>query len=87
MKILLDVYRVLLIGCNFVFGGDMNVSKVQHSAFYKVVDYFCKFNDFLWLDPVDGSVDYTYHNEKNGCLLYTSPSPRDGLLSRMPSSA
>ena len=24
---------------------------------------------------------------KTGCLLYTSPSPRDGLLSRMPSSA
>ena len=23
----------------------------------------------------------------NFCLLYTSPSPRDGLLSRMPSSA
>ena len=28
----------------------------------------------------DGSSD-------SGCLLYTSPSPRDGLLSRMPSSA
>ena len=26
-------------------------------------------------------------NEAYGCLLYTSPSPRDGLLSRMPSSA
>ena len=26
-------------------------------------------------------------NSNNGCLLYTSPSPRDGLLSRMPSSA
>ena len=25
--------------------------------------------------------------EKFTCLLYTSPSPRDGLLSRMPSSA
>ena len=25
--------------------------------------------------------------EFKGCLLYTSPSPRDGLLSRMPSSA
>ena len=25
--------------------------------------------------------------EKVYCLLYTSPSPRDGLLSRMPSSA
>ena len=24
---------------------------------------------------------------KKTCLLYTSPSPRDGLLSRMPSSA
>ena len=25
--------------------------------------------------------------DQNTCLLYTSPSPRDGLLSRMPSSA
>ena len=25
--------------------------------------------------------------ERRSCLLYTSPSPRDGLLSRMPSSA
>ena len=25
--------------------------------------------------------------ESISCLLYTSPSPRDGLLSRMPSSA
>ena len=25
--------------------------------------------------------------ESMGCLLYTSPSPRDGLLARMPSSA
>ena len=30
-----------------------------------------------------------YDNTEYGCrcLLYTSPSPRDGLLSRMPSSA
>ena len=27
------------------------------------------------------------HGTALGCLLYTSPSPRDGLLSRMPSSA
>ena len=26
-------------------------------------------------------------DENHVCLLYTSPSPRDGLLSRMPSSA
>ena len=27
------------------------------------------------------------HAAIHTCLLYTSPSPRDGLLSRMPSSA
>ena len=32
--------------------------------------------------------DYLHYIKKyNRCLLYTSPSPRDGLLSRMPSSA
>ena len=35
-----------------------------------------------------GTVDsYLIWRMTNGCLLYTSPSPRDGLLSRMPSSA
>ena len=29
----------------------------------------------------------TQHQMQETCLLYTSPSPRDGLLSRMPSSA
>ena len=34
------------------------------------------------------SVFVSYHwGERRICLLYTSPSPRDGLLSRMPSSA
>ena len=28
-----------------------------------------------------------YPLDISSCLLYTSPSPRDGLLSRMPSSA
>ena len=47
----------------------------------------------------DGSIDTAHIADLNvttgkiandaitGCLLYTSPSPRDGLLSRMPSSA
>ena len=37
------------------------------------------------IKQVGGSV-LSIHNDKI-CLLYTSPSPRDGLLSRMPSSA
>ena len=43
----------------------------------------------------DGLIIFALHNRSidfmlrwiSSCLLYTSPSPRDGLLSRMPSSA
>ena len=35
-----------------------------------------------WDDGVNKAVD-----KYNGCLLYTSPSPRDSRKSRMPSSA
>ena len=34
-----------------------------------------------------GGCPHTAIREDCSCLLYTSPSPRDGLLSRMPSSA
>ena len=45
-----------------------------------------------WVDPFDS---WRYEMARRvdaadlrvACLLYTSPSPRDGLLSRMPSSA
>ena len=32
-------------------------------------------------------MDVAQQQRSRACLLYTSPSPRDGLLSRMPSSA
>ena len=46
-------------------------------------------------EMMDGRVKTLHPNVHGGllakrddnCLLYTSPSPRDGLLSRMPSSA
>ena len=44
-------------------------------------------------NPVFDSLGYMKNSSRDGfdelygCLLYTSPSPRDGLLSRMPSSA
>ena len=45
-----------------------------------------------WLEPDGEVVHFPIINDDNiagmyACLLYTSPSPRDGLLSRMPSSA
>ena len=42
----------------------------------------------LMLIPVVGAVILMFmKDDTEDCLLYTSPSPRDGLLSRMPSSA
>ena len=46
-------------------------------------------NTFLILQKGDGDFEATDQKITpfQLCLLYTSPSPRDGLLSRMPSSA
>ena len=37
--------------------------------------------------PSDPDITFLGAGGADTCLLYTSPSPRDGLLSRMPSSA
>ena len=39
------------------------------------------------IDTRNEKIGYKIREHSNSCLLYTSPSPRDGLLSRMPSSA
>ena len=41
---------------------------------------------FIEAKRIEGCSERTIQYYKS-CLLYTSPSPRDGLLSRMPSSA
>ena len=56
------------------------------------VDVGGTFTDLVRLNQSTGKVRLTkvastMENQAFGCLLYTSPSPRDGLLSRMPSSA
>ena len=43
-----------------------------------------RMNDVIDICKVTGNIEM---DGINICLLYTSPSPRDGLLSRMPSSA
>ena len=42
---------------------------------------------YLRIDPLKINVAAITPLMSYACLLYTSPSPRDGLLSRMPSSA
>ena len=39
------------------------------------------------INGCDGTAEVVISTGSSFCLLYTSPSPRDGLLSRMPSSA
>ena len=54
------------------------------------VDLFIREKSRLRLSPAGWSfLDYARRilDLVQDCLLYTSPSPRDGLLSRMPSSA
>ena len=41
----------------------------------------------LFIGAMGKSAQFLLHTWLPDCLLYTSPSPRDGLLSRMPSSA
>ena len=44
-------------------------------------------HNLLPLIPDSGTDTTSVSEQEYTCLLYTSPSPRDGLLSRMPSSA
>ena len=44
-------------------------------------------NDIMIMKHLEEGVLIKSKSQLNLCLLYTSPSPRDGLLSRMPSSA
>ena len=43
--------------------------------------------DYYYFQLDEVQTAYKYYVQSIDCLLYTSPSPRDGLLSRMPSSA
>ena len=43
--------------------------------------------DVYGVDKSSEKIELLRNGQTYICLLYTSPSPRDGLLSRMPSSA
>ena len=63
-----------------IFAGQYDVSGSQNGATFQAT--FDGLRD-IDIGP-DGAI---YVAEANNCLLYTSPSPRDATLSRMPSSA
>ena len=53
------------IGCQFLFGGDFNVTKYSCSTCSLYVKHFTESNNMLWLDALDGECDYTYHSDVN----------------------
>ena len=62
---------------------DELLGKIKEGQFVQSVE---KIANGLKVTLGDGSV-VEIVNGKDGCLLYTSPSPRDSTSSRMPSSA
>ena len=59
----------------------------QQIPSFLIFDYLRAFHQSKAVNPQTGKKNPTISNHSYGCLLYTSPSPRDATLSRMPSSA
>ena len=89
-------------GCSFVQGMEIDQTKDQFpylvgSHFNQETWRNSKVggsNDRIWRTTMDDMIRnptplvvILWSGPNRFCLLYTSPSPRDGLLSRMPSSA
>ena len=69
-----------------IIGGIKRIATVTEkivplmAAIYIIACLIIVFSNFSYIDDAFGLIF-------SGCLLYTSPSPRDATLSRMPSSA
>ena len=86
---------ILELGCRYVRGVDRGDPATIMTAFHEdaaivsgafngsAVDFSTEIGKLL--DEISPRVAHTVTN--HCCLLYTSPSPRDATLSRMPSSA
>ena len=90
----LDSYVLLLSGRDCLqFLDGLSTNKVDGTCTTVFTKTNAKIIDMVEVIIVGDNVALVGHNPyKNNllthlCLLYTSPSPRDGLLSRMPSSA
>ena len=94
-----DSYRSYIRTNGISFGYDHNGDAVSNRPVYVIEgspqadpnNPTCLFDTITGFDMDNGAL-LIVHNSPTGpppffCLLYTSPSPRDATLSRMPSSA
>ena len=67
-------------------GAGVKLRRIIGGPDLNMLDPFLLFDEFGSDDPSDYIGGFPPHPHR-GCLLYTSPSPRDRTRSRMPSSA
>ena len=72
---------------NFGFNDVDNFKELNAGICYFGDDYIFPGFSFLWGRSIYYSNNTALEFQGGLCLLYTSPSPRDNLPSRMPSSA
>ena len=81
------LYKASMMGMNVGNGGDFESSGEKYAMGY-VKNLLKNIDKPVLFDVGANRGDYAKELVKNySCLLYTSTSPRDGLLSRMTSSA
>ena len=66
---------------------EVNIMKVSQIGYFLNQSTWSEEGVLKLADTIAEEEYYGITAIPKGCLLYTSPSPRDGLLSRMPSSA
>ena len=81
-------YRDAVVGGEFIEADLADPVALDLTFRERKIDAVIHFASFIQVgESVKEPAKYYANNVTNTCLLYTSPSPRDGLLSRMPSSA
>ena len=97
LKIVTDFCVDAKIPSIFVLPGMVNNGQSRNEALKNSIESLNTLNDITSKKNIQLLIEPHVHSFLespeitlellNACLLYTSPSPRDGLLSRMPSSA
>ena len=86
-------YFLDVIGTSYCRSRAIACTKDEYEQFetWRIAKGNLVVNHQKWIDTIMKQCDQLKIGLKAyrylSCLLYTSPSPRDGLLSRMPSSA
>ena len=85
-KELAKEFTKYLKGGEFVFlYGEMGVGKTTFVKYF--INEYQKINNLTQTEITSPTFSLLNEYQVKGCLLYTSPSPRDAHESRMPSSA